>query len=303
MDNFPKKFVCSTLLGLVLFLLINCLTPGTAYTEENKYIVERDIVYGQGGDVELKLDLACPTVKTAPFPALIFLSSNDYHCGDRSGFFTEIQEAAKRGYVAVTIDFRLAYVKVEDGKMKYQFPAQLHDAKCAVRWLKANATEYNIDNSRIGVVGYSAGGNLALMLGLTDASDGLEGDCGDFGISSRIQAVVNLSGSTDMVVNYKVQRRISYLLGGTPEELPDRYRDASPLTYVTPDDPPVLTICGTRDKFQPQEKLLDDKMRMVGVSHNLIIIEGAGHGLFELVNFYQNNPVWDFLDKHLKNNE
>lgn len=102
--------------------------------------------------------------------------------------------------------------------------------------------------------------------------------------------MVNLSGSKDMAVNYKMQRRISYLLGGTPEELPDRYGDASPLTYVTPDDPPVLTTCDTRDKFQPQEKLLDDKMRMGGVSHTLIFIKGAGHGLFELVNFYPTIP-------------
>ncbi len=215
-------------------------------------------------------------------------------------FSTEIVEAAKRDYVAVTIDYRLTSVR-ENGKPKYPFPAQLHDAKCAVRWLRANATKYNIDKNCIGVVGFSSGGNLSLMLGLTDSSDGFEGDCGDGSISSRVQAVVNLAGGADLVMHYKLYSGYyGALLGGSPEEVPERYKAASPLTYVSADDPPVLTICGTRDGVLPQEKLLDERMKIVGASHKLIIIEGAGHSTYALANFFEDNPVWEFFDKHLK---
>jgi acetyl esterase/lipase len=171
----------------------NTLEP----TATPAYIEEKDLVYGKGGDVELKLNLARPTSDTGSFPALIFLFGGGYHSGSKEHWRSDIKEAAKRGYVAVTIDYRLTNIK-ENGKTKYPFPAQIHDGKCAVRWLRANASKYKIDPNRIGVVGFSAGGNLALMLGLTDSSDGLEGDCGDGKISSRVQAVVNLAGPTDL---------------------------------------------------------------------------------------------------------
>jgi acetyl esterase/lipase len=177
----------------------------------------------------------------------------------------------------------------------------VHDLKCAVRWLRENAPKYNIDKNRIGAVGVSSGGTLALMLGLTDTSDGLEGDCGDSGISSRIQAAVNLAGGTDMVAHYEVRSGyIGPYLGSSPEEAPQRYKAASPVTYVSADDPPVLTLCGTRDPSLPQVTLFDEKMIMIGATHTLIVKEGAGHGIYALVSFYEDNPVWDFFDTHLK---
>ena len=90
------------------------------------------------------------------------------------------------------------------------------------------------------------------------------------------------------------------LLGGTPEEVPERYKSASPITYVSNDDPPVLSICGTRDRVLQQEELLDDRMKAVGAFHTLIVREGAGHSVSQLVDFFKDNPVWDFFDRHLK---
>jgi acetyl esterase/lipase len=190
---------------------------------------------------------------------------------------------------------------LENDKPKYPFPAQVHDGKCAIRWLRANAREYKIDTNRIGVVGYSSGGNLALMLGLTDSSDGLEDGCGDGNISSRVQAVVNLAGPTDLVLAYQNYPQYTEpLLGGAPERVPERYKNASPLTYVSKDDPPVLSIVGTRDPALPQEELLDERMKAFGASHTLIVKEGVGHSQDALANFREDNPAWDFLDKHLK---
>jgi acetyl esterase/lipase len=267
------------------------------------YAEERDLVYGKGGDVELKLNLARPASGNGPFPALVFLFRGGFASGSKEVWSSELREAAKRGYVAVAIDYRLTRVW-ENGKPKYPFPAQIHDGKCAIRWLRANAREYKIDANRIGVVGMGAGGNLALMLGLTDPSDGLEDGCGDDQISSRVQAIVNLAGTTDAVLAHQIwPQYCEPLLGGAPEQVPERYKKASPLTYVSKDDPPVLTIVGTRDRRLPQHELLDDRMKAVGASHTLIVKEGVGESVsvVALANFYEDNPAWDFLDKHLKN--
>jgi acetyl esterase/lipase len=289
------------LLVLVFFSIASCQSTRTDQIVAEGYVLEEDIVYGTGGDVELLLDLARPDAGKGSSPALIFLFGDRYAYGNKSFFHSEIQEAAKRGYVGVAINYRLTEEEGEDGQSKYQFPAQLHDAKCAVRWLRANSRKYRIDGSRIGVLGGGAGANLALMLGLTAPSDGLEGDCGKARVSSRVQAVVNLAGPTEMVLDYVRRSRYwRFLLGGSPEELPDRYKAASPVTYVTPDDPPVLTVCGTLDLLLPQEKLLDETMKAVGASHELIVVEGVGDQMYKLFDPYHDNAVWDFLEKHLK---
>ena len=149
-------------------------------------------------------------------------------------------QAAQRGYVAVTVDYRQTSIK-EKGKIKFLFPAQLYDVKCAIRRLRANAKKYSIYSNHIGVAGWSSGGHLALMLGLTVLSDGLEGDCGDREYPSRVQAVVIACGPTELVSMYNESSDepgpVVDLLGGNPQELPDQYAKASPITYVRSDAP------------------------------------------------------------------
>jgi len=293
-----KQVVRSVLLVFFILLVFGHVVHKTGLAEEKDVIVEEDIIYGKGGDVELKLDLARPPTGKGPFPALIFLFGGGYRYGSRTHFRIEIREAAQRGYVAVTIDYRLTNV-IENGKSKYIFPSQVHDAKCAVRWLRANARKYKIDKKRIGVVGFSAGANLALMLGVTDSSVGLEGDCGKMKYSSRVQAVVNLAGGTDMVMHYKIRRYyIEPFMGGNPDDMPEQYRLATPITHISKDDPPVLSIYGDMDPGLPQAEILDAKMKEIGVPHTLIIIEGKGHGYN--VDFTKDYPIWDFFDKHLR---
>ena len=277
-------------------------TPVTSI--ESQYLKEWDLVYGKGDDVALKLNLARPVNEKGPFPALIVLFGYGYARGMKENWNTEIQEAAKRGYVPAAIDYRSTNVKDESGRTKYPFPAQLHDGKCAVRWLRANAKEYNIGENRIGVMGFSAGGNLALMLGFTDSSHGLEGDCGDDKISSSVQAVVNLAGPTDSTISYqRILNRRFYepWLGGTPEQVPEQYKNSSPLNYLGKINPPVLSICGANDNVLPEVKLLDERMNAIGAYHKLIVRENVRHSRNALLNFNGGlSPAWEFLDKYLK---
>lgn len=297
-----KQIIRLVLFGFFILAIISCAFFKTGLAEEKAYIWESGITYGKGGDTELKLDIACPSSGKGPFPALIFMPGSGWgwHLGmNRNQYRSAIIKAAERGYVAVAVDYRLISVK-ENDKTKYLFPAQVYDVKCAVRWLRANAKKYKIDPNRIGAVGWSSGGHLALMLGLTDSSHGLEGECGNSKFSSRVQAVVNLAGPTELISLYHESSFPVILvefLGGTPEEVPDQYKIASPLTYVSKDDPPVLTIHGERDNFVPPEQaeLLDAKMKEAGASHMLIFKKSVGH-----INFWYTKALLDFFDKHLK---
>jgi acetyl esterase/lipase len=266
------------------------------FARKDAYIEENEIIFGQGGDEELKLNLARPARGRGPFPALVFIHGGGWRDGVRAAYTIDIRKAAERGYVAVTVDYRLISVR-ESGKVKYPFPAQVHDVKCAVRWLRANANRYKIDPNRIGVLGHSAGGHLSLMVGLTDPTDGLEGEGGNMQYSSRVQAVVNLAGFTDLI-SHTAHAKYSFidLLGGTIQEVPKQYEKASPISFVSIDDPPVLTIHGDRDQSVPVEQalLLDDKMKKVGDSHTMVILKDTGHEATV------DDTVWNFLDKHLK---
>jgi acetyl esterase/lipase len=298
---FHRHFLSQALWALLVLVgCTSCATGQHGVDPPEPVLREADVTYAEAAGAALKLDLAWPATGRGPFPAIVFLHGGGFHSGSRNHWYSETIQAALRGYVGVSIDYRLTSV-LEGGKPKYTFPAQVHDAKCAVRWLRANAAKYSIDADRIGVVGFSAGGNLALMLGLTEPSDGFEGDCGDSRLPSRVQAVVNLAGGADLTLHHQYYKAFyEALLGGTLQQVPERYKTASPITYVGGNDPPVLTICGTLDPSLPQQKFLDDRMKNAHESHTLIVVEGAGHDLFSLVNFYQDNRVWTFFDQHLK---
>lgn len=269
--------------------------------------VEENIAYGKGGDLELKLDIAQPE-GDGPFPAIVFIHGGGWYQGNRQGYRSQVMEAAKRGYVAATISYRL--MKFDEAKKETTtatptFPAQIHDAKASIRWLRANAKKYHVDPERIGVTGGSAGGHLSLLVGLTDARSNLEGDGGNPDQSSRVQAVVNVFGPTDMATchtNSVVPWIFRLLMGGTPDETAETYKAASPITYVSEDDPPVLTLHGDRDTLVPiaQATMLDEKMKAAGASHTLMIFEGQGHGFGGQDAQKSMTATWDFFDQHLK---
>ncbi|MCB9924847.1 MAG: alpha/beta hydrolase [Planctomycetaceae bacterium] len=269
--------------------------------------VEENITYGRGGDTELKLDLAQPD-GDGPFPAIVFIHGGGWYQGSRQGYRGQIMEAAKRGYVAATISYRLMKFdeeKKETTTAKPIFPAQIHDAKASIRWLRANAEKYHVDPERIGVTGGSAGGHLSLLVGLTDNKSNLEGDGGNSDQSSRVQAVVNVFGPTDMAACHKtsvVAWIFRLFMGGTPDETAETYTAASPITYVSKDDPPVLTLHGDRDTLVPiaQATTLDEKMKAAGASHTLMIFEGQGHGFGGEYAQKSMTATWDFFDQHLK---
>jgi acetyl esterase/lipase len=252
-----------------------------------------DLVYARVGDAALVLDLAMPSEGDGPFPAIVCLHGGGWVGGSRKEMTLTIDALARRGYVAVAPDYRRAPA--------HRFPAQLEDCKAAVRWLRANATTYKVEPNRIGVVGVAAGGHLSCLLGVTHRDDNLEGLGGNLDQSSGVQAVVSLSGPTDLTQpvwgKIVVERNLVPLLGGTLAQVPSAYRAASPMTYVTRSAPPFLFIHGGADDVVPpsQAQNLAEKLRQVGGSARVVLLDGEGHiwrgerlrwGIAEMLNFF-----------------
>ena len=285
---------------LLTFLGCQFLTATLALAGD--FDLQEGIVFWQAGQLELQLDMAYPVGGNGPFPALIYIfgSGWGYWPASRTECQLGIMKAAGRGYVAVAIDYRQTSIK-EGGRAKYRFPDQVYDAKCAVRWLRANAKKYHVDSEHIGVAGYSSGGHIALMLGLTRPSDGLEGSCDYADYSSGVQAVVSSGGPTELKSQYNTDadesQAIAAFIGGSPQQMPVEYDRASPVSYVHRDSPPILIIHGDLDKDVPIEQafLLDRRMKELGATHTLIIRKNEGHN-----DFTAEPEVFDFFDKYLK---
>jgi acetyl esterase/lipase len=281
-----------SIMGLSIILSVSVASL-QAQTSLETYGVPYRVIGGR----ELQMDIQRPQPVGVAKPVIVFLCGNGWGYDktlNREGFWYALDLANQKGYVGVTVDYS-ASVENSNRRPIGTFPAQIHDVKSAIRFLRANAAQYDIDPARIGVVGFSSGGNLALLLGLTVPSDGLEGQDDNLQYSSAVQAVVNLSGATDLV-SWNREPYVSAYLGGSLQAKPEQYKKASPINYVKPGTAPILTIHGEKDiSVSPdQALLLDARMKEAGAPHTLIIESGRGH-TDEL-----DQAVWDFLEKALK---
>ncbi len=266
-------------------------------------ILETGVCYGKGGDTDLLLDLARPAGASVPGPGIIFVHGGGWYTGNREQYRNEIRTAAERGYFAATVTYRLT--NSESQQPENRFPAQIEDVKCAIRWLRSNAAKYNVDPNRIGIKGASAGGHLSLLAGVTDQSHGLEGSGGLPDVSSRVQAVVNYYGPTDLPIlhqaNTKAAPMLEQLLGGTPQTVPKQFELGSPITYLSSDDPPMLTIHGGKDPLVPidQAKRFDERAKEVGASHELLVLPEQEHGFSGEDRKLALEASFRFFDRHL----
>lgn len=283
----------------LVVMLAGCAEWGT-----EPIVVERGLVYRTVGDAQLRLDLARPRGE-GPFPAIVFIHGGGWVQGRRESFADAIEEAARRGYVATTITYRLARPDPETDRPAHPFPAQLDDCRAAVRWLRAHARQYRVDPARVGVLGVSAGGHLGLLVGLATADDA-PGLAGDAGGSSRVQAVVGVSGPTDLLRWYEtapVMRGFARALcDGPPDTAHETYVRASPITWVTAGAPPILLQHGQEDEAIPPEQatLLAARLEAAGAPHVLTIIPGQGHGFQGDAAAATAVAQWAFFDEHLK---
>jgi len=273
-----------------------------------------DVPYASPSQAQ-KLDIYLPDEGKGRFPVIVWIHGGAFMGGDKADLqVLPPLEGLKRGYAVVSINYRLS------GEAR--FPALVHDAKAAIRWIRANARIYHFDPSGIAAWGGSAGGYLALMLGTSAGVRKLEGlSMGNPDQSSTVQAVVDWYGPSDFL---KMDEQLeesglrplpgmehngadspeSLLLGRKITEVPEQVRAANPLTYVQPKAPPFLIQHGTRDATVPvQQSVVAAAVLKAVLGDGMValkLLEGAGHGDKRFETPENVNRVMDFLDKHLK---
>lgn len=256
----------------------------------------KDLTYCSPEGSPQKLDLYLP--KTGgPWPILMDVHGGGWDKGDKAGaegwkFLNEY------GIAAVAVNYRLSGQK--------KFPAMIEDVKCAVRFLRANAAKYNLDPDRIVASGASAGGHLVSLLGLADESAGW--DKGEYeGYSSRVSAVISMAGFSDFTreVYSTVSMTIRYATGSMPGTPNAINIAASPVSYITSDDPPFLILHGDKDGTSPleQSQVLHEALTKAGVASTLVVIKNGPHN-FEGANMEPskeefNQMILDFIMLHL----
>lgn len=261
--------------------------------------VERDVPYADSDNPRQRLDIFLPKNVDADkrLPLVVYIHGGGWHSGDKSGGYRLLGPLVESGdYAAASIGYRLTQEAI--------WPAQIHDCKAAIRWLRVNAAKYGYDPDRIGIVGTSAGGHLVAMLGTSGDVKSLEGNLGKHpDVSSRVACVVDFFGASDLTVlgsrHDGPDSPPAKLIGGAIQENKETALNASPITYVSGDDPPFLFIHGTDDSLVPynQSELLDAALKKVKVESLLSPVVGGGHGVSG-----SQEPqarMRSFLDKHL----
>jgi acetyl esterase/lipase len=258
---------------LALTLCTACRPPAV--------ISEYDIVYGIADEQPLLLDLYRPAAPAAtPRPAVVFVHGGGWAAGDKRDFGVGAQALARQGYVALSVNYRLA------SRGRNPWPAQLDDVQRAVRWLRANAQTYNIAPRRIGAVGHSAGGHLVACLATRETRD--NADPALAVCSSRVTCAIDLSGPVDLVTsdNPQADGIIANLLGATNHARPDLARDASPILFVDAKTAPVFIVHGRRDDLVDvrHAEQFAAALRKAGVETRILLFDEEGHGLSKPAN-------------------
>jgi acetyl esterase/lipase len=270
-----------------------------------------DLAYATVSSAQ-KLDLYSPTTGSGPFPVVIMVHGGGFMMGDKSdgAGLAGVDQLLSAGYAVASINYRLS------GEVK--FPAQINDAKAAVRFLRANATTYNLNPDKFGAWGASAGGNLVALLGTTCSVAELEGaDLGNADQSSCVQAVVDWFGPIDFLAmdeqfasttcpqtHNDASSPESQLVGAAIQTVPDIVKTTNPMNYITPDDAPFFIQNGSADCNIPpiQSKNFADALSAVIGADKVtyILIDGAGHGGAQFSTDANLALVIAFLDKYLK---
>ncbi len=274
-----------------------------------------DLDYVGDGHTGHKLDIHLPKAGSGPFPVVISIYGSAWRSNSwkANTFTTGLgQKLLDNGFAVVSINYR--------SSGDAQFPAQIHDVKAAIRYIRANAEKFGLDNGFIGITGWSSGGHLAALAGTTNATtrttvQGLdidvEGNLGRYTqTSSKVDAVVDWFGPTDFLIMDRCGSTLqhdaadspeSVLVGGPIQENTAKVALANPISYVQKGNPPFMILHGDKDPLVPhcQSEKLQEKLKAEGLPSELVIVPGGGHGPGVMIDTYYNKAV-AFLKSEMK---
>lgn len=261
-----------------------------------------NVEYAQVDGKPLLLDIYLPEKGERPLPVIVWIHGGAWAAGTKEP--CQIVSFSAKGYAIVSINYRLTG--------QAQFPAQINDCKGAVRWVRAHARQYGFDPDRVGAAGGSAGGHLVALLGTTGGAKELEGNVGgNLEFSSRVQAVCDFCGPTDFTREDYVREpgrkepviletALKKFLGGAWEDKREAANMASPVYWVSKDDPPFLIVHGDADPIIPwkHSQRLHDKLKEKGLDVTLMIVKDGTHGVGAYPGVLEKAAA--FFDEHLK---
>lgn len=269
----------SVFLAIVLSLSLSLETSETCAIEP----VHQNIEYARIGDRSLMLDIYPPTnqgVSIDAVPVIVWVHGGAWRSGSKDS--VPVKAWGEHGFAIASVDYRLS--------PEAKFPAQIHDIKAAIRFLRAKAIMYSLDPDRFVVAGASAGGHLAALVGVTNGNEDLEGIIGDQPeVSSDVQAMVSFYGASNLqtILSQSTEHGLSVrvpalqlLLGGQPDDVLRLTRLASPVMHVDPKDPPLWLIHGDADPQMPFEQSLElaKAYEAASAKVQLSVVRGAKHG-------------------------
>jgi acetyl esterase/lipase len=269
-----------------------------------EYDVLPNVTYSTRNKTELKLDVYLPRDRKSPVPAILLIHGGGWVAGQKEQNVMELLPYLSMGWVVLNVEYRLAENSLA--------PAAVEDCRCALRWVAYHAGNFNIDTSRIVVTGGSAGGHLALMTGMLPAQSKFDWGCGTQNAtrwtnasepSVHVAAIINWFGITDVadLLDGPDAKHYAVEWFGSMSNRSELAKELSPLSYIRPGLPPVITIQGDKDNIVPYQQgvRLHEALDKAGVPNQLVTIHGGGHGGFDreqLVSSFA--AIRSFLKKH-----
>lgn len=282
--------------GIAVFLLpifVNAQGGTTAWATDigSRYWVQPDVVYGSANNTPLKLDIWYQHADKTPRPTLVYIHGGGWIFGAKTYSILHYLPFLERGWRVVDVEYRMASNSLA--------PAAVEDTRCALRWVFRNAKQWNFDTSKIVLTGHSAGGHLSLITGMLPDKTPLDNACyGDEKMD--VAAIINWYGITDVndVIQGPNVKNYAVMWMGSNPNADAIAKSVSPLTYVRPGLPPVLTIHGDKDDVVPYTHAtrLHEALGKAGVKNQLLTIKNGGHGQFpqsDFVTAYET--IWKFL--------
>ena len=286
-----------------LLFAAGCLAGPSAARAQTAlpYRIVRDVEYARVDGLVQRLDLYLPENVSRP-PLVVWIHGGAWRSGSKNK--VPLTGLLGAGYAIASLDYRLSPVA--------KFPAQIHDCKAGLRFLRACAERYGYNATRIAIAGSSAGGHLVALLGVTNGHPELEGTVGDhLDVSSDVQAIVDYYGPTNFMTILKQstphglsvrEPALDLLIGGRPEAFPELAKLASPVFHVDAKDPPLLMLHGDQDPQVPinQSHELHARYKAQKLDVQFEVVHGAAHGGKAFYDEQRLGLVKTFLDRHVR---
>lgn len=252
---------------------------------------------------ELKADIFFPKENRQKLPGVVLVHGGGWRSGDKSMNTPLAQQLALRGYIVMSVEYQLS--------LEAKYPAAVYNLKAAIRWLRSNAEGLRLNENYIAIIGGSAGGQLASLIGATNDNPQYEGNHGYAEFSSSVQAVVDLDGLLDftdpenLAVKRTAQSADVFWLEGHYDSIPDKWRNASALYQVTKKSPPYLFINSSQKRFHAGYKAMVAQLGSMDIKYEVVELKDAPHSYWFFDPWFKpmTNSIISFLDKTSKSSK